>query len=58
MKNSTIFYFKSCSKCNGDMYLDRDAYGEFRKCLQCGQIQDLEPRWRVVSNAKPVKLAA
>ena len=36
-----MLYLKSCPKCRGDLYLDRDAYGAFRQCLQCGLIQDL-----------------
>ncbi len=32
---------KSCPKCHGDMFLDRDNYGAFRQCLQCGLIKDL-----------------
>ena len=39
------------------MYQERDAYGEYRKCLQCGQIQELGLNMTVVSNAKPAKLA-
>ena len=41
-KNVTKLYFKACLKCGGDMYQDRDAYGAFQKCLQCGRIIDLE----------------
>ena len=37
-----MFYFKSCPKCRGDMYQDRDYYGSFRKCLQCGLILELK----------------
>lgn len=37
----TRFYFKACAKCQGDMYLEWDAYGPFRKCLQCGRIVEL-----------------
>ena len=35
------FYFKACAKCQGDMYLEWDAYGPFRQCLQCGRIVEL-----------------
>ena len=35
------FYFKACAKCQGDMHLERDAYGWFRQCLQCGRIVEL-----------------
>ena len=37
-----MFYFRSCPKCQGDMYLERDAYGSYRKCLQCGRMIELE----------------
>ena len=37
-----MFYFKSCPRCQGDMYLERDPYGAYRKCLQCGHIVELE----------------
>ena len=37
-----MFFFKTCPKCQGDMYLDQDSYGTYRKCLQCGHIVDQE----------------
>ena len=37
-----MFYFKACPKCHGDLYLEKDAYGKFNKCFQCGRIVDLE----------------
>ena len=37
-----MFFFKTCPKCQGDMYLDRDSYGTYRKCLQCGHIVEQE----------------
>ena len=36
-----MLYLKSCSKCHGDMYLDKDLFGSFRQCLQCGKIEDI-----------------
>ena len=33
-----MFYLKSCLKCKGDMYLEQDMYGPYRRCLQCGQL--------------------
>ena len=41
MKNRNKFFFKACPKCKGDMYLDSDVYGAFRKCLQCGRIFEI-----------------
>jgi hypothetical protein len=58
MRNIAMFFFKACPKCKGDMYLDRDVYGAFRKCLQCGQIDDLLAPVAVVSQTKSQKLAA
>ena len=26
---------KSCSRCGGDLFIDRDADGWFEQCLQC-----------------------
>ena len=34
---------KSCPKCAGDVRVDRDQYGWFEQCIQCGYIRDLEP---------------
>ena len=55
-----MLYFKSCPKCNGDMYLDRDAYGSFRQCLQCGNLQDLVEKAAILPaapvTAKPKRL--
>ena len=34
---------KSCPRCQGDMYAERDVYGRFAHCLQCGhymQVRD------------------
>ena len=40
--------FKSCPRCSqGDMILDRDAYGSYMQCIQCAHIVEM-----VVSPAK------
>ena len=39
--NHTMFYFKACPKCQGDLTLEKDAYGEYKKCLQCGTLIDV-----------------
>ena len=36
-----MVYYRSCPKCRGDMHIRRDFYGDFRECLQCGLMQDL-----------------
>ena len=36
---------RSCPRCRGAMYLDRDHYGAYEHCLLCGNFVDLdEPR--------------
>ena len=37
-----MLYLKSCTKCGGDMYEDKDSYGAFHQCLQCGLMRDLD----------------
>lgn len=34
--------FKSCPKCKGDVVVDRDYYGWYEQCLQCGYLCDLK----------------
>ncbi|MFH1032770.1 MAG: hypothetical protein V1767_09440 [Chloroflexota bacterium] len=36
------FIGKRCPKCGGNIYLDRDEYGWYQKCLQCGFNCELE----------------
>lgn len=33
---------KCCPKCGGDVALDKDHYGWYEQCLQCGYLRDLE----------------
>ena len=37
-----MLYLKSCPKCRGDMYLERDNFGSYRQCLQCGKTEDTD----------------
>ena len=32
---------KGCPKCSGDVQLDRDQYGWYEQCFQCGYLRDL-----------------
>jgi DNA-directed RNA polymerase subunit M/transcription elongation factor TFIIS len=32
-----MFWLQSCPKCSGDLYEDRDQYGTYVCCIQCGQ---------------------
>lgn len=33
---------KSCPRCKGDTKTNRDMYGEYVECLQCGYMADIE----------------
>ena len=37
---------RDCPRCHGDVRTNRDAYGEYRECLQCGYMTDIEVRQR------------
>ena len=48
-----MFWLKRCPRCSGDLYGDRDQYGAYVSCLQCGLTRD------VLSNVgEPVILGA
>lgn len=34
-------FLKGCPKCMGDMLLNKDAYGQYVTCLQCGYMKDV-----------------
>ncbi|MDA0263374.1 MAG: hypothetical protein O3A93_11035 [Chloroflexi bacterium] len=36
-----MMYFKACQKCAGDLTLEKDSYGSYLKCLQCGKYTEL-----------------
>ena len=36
------FRLNKCSRCNGDLRLDRDEYGWYEQCIICGYMRDLE----------------
>lgn len=33
--------FKACPKCGGDLYVNKDNYGTFVNCMQCGYLKDV-----------------
>ena len=37
-----MLYLKACPRCRGDMNTNRDLYGNYKECLQCGHIVELE----------------
>ena len=32
---------KNCPRCKGDLYFDRDQYGSYKSCIQCGFMMDI-----------------
>ena len=32
---------KACPKCHGDLSLQKDQYGRYLSCLQCGYLKEL-----------------
>ena len=38
---------KACPRCGGDMHDNRDEYGIYAECLQCGYMRDLEDAKRL-----------
>jgi len=30
-----MWKFKSCPRCGGDVFIDKDQYGWYEQCLQC-----------------------
>jgi ribosomal protein S27AE len=60
--DATMWRFKSCPKCGGDVFIDRDMSGWYEQCLQCGYIHDMEtivevkeqPRMQQMKKREPV----
>ena len=49
-----MMQLKSCPKCHGDMFIERDNFGPFQQCLQCGLIKDLvDPSALVTQPVQP-----
>ena len=36
-----IWRLKGCPRCRGDMVLDRDKWGSYEQCIQCGYLLDV-----------------
>lgn len=41
VRNLVMWNFKSCPRCRGDIFIDRELGGSFEQCLQCGYLRDL-----------------
>lgn len=45
--------FKSCPRCKGDVLIDKDVYGWYEQCLQCGYQRDLKNVGKVRPQSEP-----
>ena len=36
-----VVSLKSCPRCVGDLHTNRDMYGHYKECLQCGYMLDI-----------------
>ena len=52
-----MIYFGACPKCQGDVTLSRDSYGNFLSCLQCGLMCDVASKPTAVAKPKPKPVA-
>ncbi|MCX6012117.1 MAG: hypothetical protein NTV30_01630 [Chloroflexi bacterium] len=44
--------FKACPKCKGDVFIEKDMFGWYEQCLQCGHMRDLavnEPKGKTLT---------
>jgi uncharacterized Zn finger protein (UPF0148 family) len=41
-----MLFLRACPKCGGDLFMDRDMYGGYVKCLQCGLMRYTEEEQR------------
>ena len=48
------FLQKRCPKCSGNVYIDKDKFGWYEQCLQCGYIADLK---NIIQVRKEIKEA-
>ncbi len=55
-----MLLFKACPRCRGDMHASGDMYGDYKECLQCGWIVDIEQSgpFKLAPAAVPAKVLA
>ncbi len=51
-----VWKLKSCPRCGGDLYIDRDPDGWFSHCLQCSEWRELSSP--VAAHEPPVAATA
>ena len=50
--------FKACPRCKGDMHTNGDIYGDYKECLQCGLMLEIEKTGLLAEPAKILKAAS
>ena len=53
-----MMLLKGCHRCRGDLRINKDIYGEYKQCVQCGYMEGIEPRAVPLTAARPEKKAA
>lgn len=36
-----VVKYRACPRCQGDLHYNKDMYGEYEECLQCGHFVDV-----------------
>ena len=59
-KGVGMIILKGCPRCRGDVQINKDFYGKYRECLQCGYMEDLEEKSSASEStaARPASRAA
>lgn len=47
-----MWKFRSCPRCGGDIFIDRDADGWYKECLQCGSLHHMPSTIKVHQHGK------
>lgn len=56
-----MMWLKACPRCRGDIYLEKDIFESYMKCLQCGHVLRELERLRATlpaASARPATSAA
>ncbi len=47
-----MLYLKACPRCSGDVKYERDVYGRYLECLQCGFLLSSKSEGTTASSEK------
>lgn len=53
-----MLYLKACPRCRGDVKYERDVYGRYLECLQCGFLLSSKTEGNTASSEKSTKVKA